>query len=154
MPMASCDTNTNDIMWNQLLLYHLTKRSHIAPYFDCLDVRSEWFLWQCWWHHLMPTSVPMAWQNKKSQVAPHFNPLESTSAMVPLIMPSASHAAYVNASGSIWPKWHATPHFNHFDIRNGMMPLKMPSASCDIDTSASGITWPSCTSFQLSCPKE
>ena len=35
-----------------------------------------------------------------------------------------------------------------------MVPLMMPPASCDTDTSANSIKGPSCTSLQLSLPKE
>ena len=33
--------------------------------------------------------------------------------MVTLTISSALHIAYVNASGSTWPKSYAAPHLNH-----------------------------------------
>ena len=39
------------------------QRNHIAPHFDCPDLRNEWCHWQC---HL-------TWYDPKSHIAPHFN---------------------------------------------------------------------------------
>ena len=94
-------------------------------------------------------SMPMAWHDQKSHVAPHFNHVDFRFMMVSLTMSSASHATNANANGSTRPESHAAPHFNNFDIRNGMVQLMMPSASCDTDISVNGIVWPTCTSFQL-----
>ena len=104
-----------------------------SGFFDNAD-GIVWCQHQCQWHDMT-----------RKVIICNSNLLDLTNAMLLLTMSSASHAVYVNANGSTWPKSHAAPHFNHFDIRNGMMPLMTPSVSCD--TSVNGLTWPSCTSF-------
>ena len=126
MPLTSCNTDsgTNGIMWSY-------DQKHFTDHFDYLDVW-KWSLWQCWWYHVMPKSLPMAYHDQKSHAAPHFNHLDLKNAMILLQC-----------------------HHHHmlrllFDIRNAIA----SSASYDTYTNVIGIIWPGCTSFQLPWPKK
>ena len=75
------------------------KKRHVAPHFNCYDVRNE----------MVPLTMLMAscdakvsangMNDQKSHVALYFHPLDVRNAIVPLTVPSASHAAYVNSNG-------------------------------------------------------
>ena len=109
-----------------------------------------------WASHDVNASIKcITWS--KSYVAPQFDYLHLTNAVVPLMMPLVSHDADAGASGMTLPISHVACHFDHFDVTSAVMPLMTLLASCDIDTNINGITWTKkfhCKLFQLSWPNE
>ena len=160
MLLALCDTDTdaNGTMSHQHQWHHEmpmemamvphNQKSHVAPYVNCLDVMECSGIWQCWWHHVMLISVPMTWPEKPCCTSFQSSWLNkcngaTRNAIIITGFSCVAMAALDQKSCCI--------SFQSLDIRNALM---MPSASCDTDSSTSGITWLSCTSFQLSWPKE
>ena len=138
--------------------------SHVAPHFDCLDLRNAVV------PLMMPMLVPMASHGQKSHVVPHFDYLDLRNAIVPLTMPSVYHAASANGitwpikscCTSFWLSWskecnccHWWYH-QHSGTNTGVSGVILQEKSCyssclflpeeyngvTNDSSGSGITWP------------
>ena len=77
----------------------------------------HWCYWQHFWHHRMPTLVPVV-SVSKTVSAPHFNHLHMRKAVVPQMMPSASSDTHANTSGITWPKIHVGPDISCLTLRN------------------------------------
>ena len=80
--------------------------------------------------------MPIASNDQKCHVAPHFDYPDLGNAVMPLMTPSAALGKY---------HWYhvtqklvsvASHDLNDLDIRNVMVPLKMPSGSCDANAGA------------------
>ena len=78
---------------------------------------------------MMPVVAAMASLDQKSHVAFHFNCLDLTNALLPLMTPFASCYASVSVTGVTWPKHHVAPHFDLLVMMNAMVLLIIPLAS-------------------------
>ena len=154
MSFVSCGADPNDIAW---------LKSHVALYFDYLDLRILMVPLMTHQHHMTPMPVIRAKHEQKGHVAPHFNCLDVRNAMVPLLMPLVTWCQDKWHLGmlTLMPvmshdqKSYVASNFSCLDLWNAIMPLMILLASCD--TNATGITWPNkscCTSFWSSWCKK
>ena len=91
---------------------------------------------------MVPFSMPLALCDAKisANVAPHFDYLDITKALVPLMKPLAPHDADAGSNGITSPKSHVASAFDYLDQTNGRVLLMALLASCDTDTNINGIT--------------
>ena len=81
--------------------------------------------WCHWWHsqhHVMPTLMPMASHDLRCHVAPHFDYLELSDAVVPLKMPWTS-------------TWYQCQNQKMYHMTKNVM------LTCETDTSINDITY-------------
>ena len=100
--LAPCDANTSAKGAND-------QNCHIAPYFNCLDLRNA----------KVPLITPLA---SHCHIVPQFSFLNIRNAMVPLMILLASFDTDVSASGIQLPKCHDAPHCSCLYLRNVMVP--------------------------------
>ena len=102
--VASHDTKATGIGWYQCWYqwHHTTKKSHVAPHFNCLDLRNamailmillaQWDNWcQCLWY-----------QMTKKSCYTSFNCSDLRNAIVPFMIPLASCDANNSASVALY----------------------------------------------------
>ena len=82
--------------------WHMTKKGHVAPHFDCLDLRNEWHHWQC---HLASGDTcanDITWP----KIILHLILLclGLRNAVAPSMMPSAPYDVGTGTNGIAWPR--------------------------------------------------
>ena len=159
---SSAIYDTISIMWwkFQHQWNHMTKKSHVALHYYCLELING----------IMTVIMPLAlcdanacteWITRPKKVMLHIISVIFTKQMQWLHWWCLQHQQHMKLRllpmVSNDQKFQITSHFEYLDLTNIMISLMMALGSCETDTSPNGFTCPKkpwCTLFQSSWPNE
>ena len=122
MPLASSDTDTNNITWPKNSFYTSPWSSGHNECNDT-DARANGVTWP------------------KGHVSPYFDHSGLRSTMVPFTMHLHHMMLMPVSMASCDQESHVAFYFYHLDLKDVIVPYMMLLASCDTDTDANGIMW-------------